>query len=102
MVHSLKKMRNRKGSELLKEYPLKINCCTEFESNSVVSYYSKGHHDCEQFISAIEGDYGYKGDRSKVIQCYGKLSPSPTGGMIMTYRKLECKGSFPVTFMQVY
>lgn len=86
----------------MKNYPLHIQYCIEFEGSTVVSYYSKGHHDYDKFIEAVAGDYEYKGNVIKVYHSYGKLHPSPTGGMLMTYRKLQCKGSFPITIMQVY
>jgi len=81
----------------MNEYPLKIETITEFEGFSVMGYYSKGHHNKELFINEVMKDYEYKSDKGKVIHTNIKLSPSPTGGMMINYKKNICKGSFIAT-----
>ncbi|MCF6466367.1 hypothetical protein [Clostridium sp. Cult2] len=85
----------------MKKYPLLIQEVAEFEGCSVMAYYSKGHHNKEEFINAVMGDYDYVGNIHSVRHTNIKLSPSPTGGMMVNYRKEPCKGSFPATVIEV-
>lgn len=86
----------------MKEYPLRIEKVIEFEGCSVMEYYSKGHHDKNEFLDAVRVDYEYEGNINDVRHTNIKLSPSPTGGMIINYRKEPCKGSFPATVIEVF
>lgn len=85
----------------MKNYPLLIEYCTEFEGYSVLNYYSKGHHDKKEFLDAVMGDYEYKGNIEDVRHLHAKLTPSPTGGMMMNFKKQQCRGSFPITVIDV-
>lgn len=85
----------------MKKYELNIGHTTEFEGYSILEYYSKGHHDKQEFIEELERTYGYKGDVDKVKHCHCKTTPSPTGGIMFNYKKEPCKGSFPITLLEI-
>jgi hypothetical protein len=85
----------------MKKYPLFIECCREFEGYFILGYYSKGHHDKKEFLDAVMGTYKYKGNMKDVYHLYAKLTPAPEGGVMMNYRKQPCRGSFPVTVIDV-
>jgi len=87
--------------EVMSKYPLKIERVVEFEGVSTTGYYSKGHHDKNEFIEAVKGDYEYEGNVNDVRHLYIKVSPSPTGGLLINYRKEPCRGSFPATVIEV-
>lgn len=85
----------------MSKYPLIIEKVVEFEGYGVVAYYTKGHHDKGEFLGAVEGDYEYIGNIDNVRYTNIKLSPSPTGAMLINYRKKPCKGSFPATVIEI-
>lgn len=85
----------------MKKYPLKIERCMEFEGIGIINYYSKGHHDKEEFLKALAYAYDYQGDIEDVFYTDIKLSPSPTGYMVVNFIKEPCRGSFPVTVIEV-
>jgi hypothetical protein len=82
------------------KYPLIIEKIVEFEGYSILGYYSKGHHDKNEFLEAVKADYEYEGDIDNVRHTNIKLSPSPTGGILINYKKEPCKGSFPATVIE--
>jgi hypothetical protein len=87
--------------KVMSKYPLKIERVVEFEGVSTTGYYSKGHHDKNEFIEAVKGDYEYEGNIDDVRHIYIKVLPSPTGGMLINYRNEPCRGSFPATVIDV-
>ncbi len=90
--------------QIMKKYPLFIECCKEyreFEGCFILNYYSKGHHDKEIFLVTLENAYDYAGYIGDVYYAYAKLTPTPTGKVVMNYRKQPCRGSFPVTVIDV-
>mgnify|MGYP001092670963 CR=1 FL=1 len=90
--------------KVMSKYPLKIERVAEFGGIRTIGYYSKGHHDKNEFIEAVKGDYEYEGNIDDVRHIYIKVSPSPTaptGGMLMNYRNEPCRGSFPATVIDV-
>lgn len=84
-----------------KEYPLLIEYCTEFEGCATTDYHSKGHQDSQKFVEAVKGDYGYDCNIKAVMHCFAKLVPAPNGGMFMQYDFMPCRGSFPVTVVEL-
>ncbi|MBU5676871.1 hypothetical protein KQI88_10620 [Alkaliphilus sp. MSJ-5] len=63
----------------------------------VIQYYSKGHHDKEEFIKEVQIYGDFKGKVEDVRHVYAELTPSPTGGLLINFKPKSCKGSFPVT-----
>ena len=84
----------------MKDYPLKIEHCIEFEGIGIVSYYSRGHHEKEKFLKALEHAYYYQGSIENIFYTNIKLWPLPTGGMMVNFREKPCKGSFPATVIE--
>lgn len=86
----------------MKEYPLDVTYCVEFDGHITTDYHSKGHHEADKFIAELRSDYEYQGNVENVRHLYGKLTPSPDGRMMMmNYKSKPCKGSFPVTVIEL-
>lgn len=85
----------------MNKYPLEIQRVIECEGYMILGYYTKGHYDKNEFLEVLKGDYEHEGNINDVKHVYIKLSPSPTGAMIVNYRKEPCKGSFPATVIEV-
>ena len=85
----------------MKSYPLNIVKCIEFEGYDVMSYYSKGHQNKKEFIESLAGDWEVNAKEKDIYYTYAKVTPSPTGGMLINFKKDQCKGSFPGTVLDV-
>ena len=90
----------------MKKYNLSIDTLQECEGGSFMGYYSYGHHDKEEFIDTLNGDYGEDielMDVEKSIEHkYCKAVPfQGTSKMMFAYSKEPKKGYTPITILEV-
>jgi len=87
----------------MQKYPLSIVACAEFEGGSkTISFFSKGHHDKKDFLENLEKEHNYhtKGHET-FFRSNGKVIPGPNGGVWIKFFTKPCRGSFPVTVLNI-
>lgn len=92
---------NREENKYNEALPIKDRALYGVWGVGIASYYSRGHHDKEKFLKALEYAYDYQGNIEDIFYTNIKLSLSSTGGMMVNFRKEPCKGSFPATVIEV-
>lgn len=85
-----------------KEYKFEVHSLIESDSYNIAAYYTKGHHDTNQFVEAIKKEYGVKVNPDWVNHSYGMFVPYAGKKItLLTEFKEPTKRCFPVTYIDI-